>query len=463
MNNNIQQFFKDIKGKKIACCGIGISNAPLVLKFLEKGAQVTACDRRSKEQIGELAFELESKGAALKLGEDYLKDLDADIIFRTPGMKYYLPELVEYRNKGVIVTSEMEVFFDLCPAKIIAVTGSNGKTTTTTIISRLLEAQGEKVWLGGNIGKALLPHIEEISERDFAVVELSSFQLISMRKSPDIAVVTNLSPNHLDMHKDMQEYIDSKKNIFIHQNAFSRTVLNADNDVTSSFIGQTRGQTFTFSRKIAPEFGAFVDEGGDIYVNMGRGKDFIMNSSDIKIPGNHNVENYLAAIAATWGYISVANIVKVAKEFGGVEHRAEFVRDIDGVKFYNDSIATTPSRTMQGTLSLYDEKIIIIAGGYDKKIPFDSFGPAVVEKVKTLILMGATAEKIETAVKNSPEYSQGNPQIIKVNSLEEAVISAKNAAVSGDIVSLSPACASFDSYPNFEVRGRHFKEIVNKL
>ena len=402
-------------------------------------------------------------GARLSLGNDYLKNLDVDVIFRTPGMRFNLPELEEARGKGIAVTSEMEVFFDLCPCPIYAVTGSDGKTTTTTIISELLKAQGRKVHLGGNIGRALLPLIEEISPDDVAVVELSSFQLISMRQAPDVAVVTNVSPNHLDVHKDMAEYINAKKNLFLHQNAFSRTVLNMDNQITAAFAEETRGQVLLFSRKAQPESGAYLAEDGMIMMAYHGEKIPVMPAAEIKIRGNHNIENYLAAISAVWGTVDVANIEKVAKSFGGVEHRAEFVRELDGVKYYNDSIATSPTRVISGTLSLYDEKIILIAGGYDKKIPFDVLGPVVVEKVKILILLGATADKIEAAVKGAPSYRQDQPVIIRVQNMQEAVRKARELAQRGDIVSLSPACASFDQYPNFETRGVHFKQLVNDL
>lgn len=455
-------FFDSIKDVKIALCGIGVSNTPLMYKFLEKGAAVTLCDRRSMSDIDLDKDVINAPEVDLKLGENYLENIKADIIFRTPGMNYLLPELTEYRRKGVVVTSEMEMFFQLCPCKTIAVTGSNGKTTTTTIISEFLKFQGKKVWLGGNIGTALLPLVEEMSENDVAVVELSSFQLISMRKSPDIAVITNISPNHLDVHKSMEEYICAKQNIFIHQDAFSKTVLNADDEITSEFANSVRGQTLMFSRETMPQYGAFIDENGDIFMNDGNKKTFIMNKDDIKIPGNHNVENYLAAICAVWGSVTPEMIRKVAGEFGGVEHRTEFVREIDGVKYFNDSIATCPSRTVQGTLSLYNQKIILIAGGYDKRIPFDSLGDAIAEKVKILILLGDTADEIERCVRRSSNYS-GDLLIIRVNSMEQAVVEAQKYAVGGDIVSLSPACASFDMYPNFEVRGKHFKELVCTL
>lgn len=460
---NTEEFYQYIKGKTVAFCGIGGSNLPLVKIFAQRGALVTARDRRSREKLGETADELERLGVKLRLGEDYLNDLNEDIIFRTPGMKYYLPELNEARRRGSVVTSEMEVFFDLCPCKIVAVTGSDGKTTTTTIIAEMLKAAGKTVHLGGNIGNPLLPEIESMKPDDFAVVELSSFQLISMRRSPDIAVVTNVTPNHLDVHKDMQEYIDAKKNIILHQTAFGRAVLNADYEITAGFAEAVRGQCLMFSRKQKFHYGAWLNEKNEI-IYSANGKDtFVMNAADIKIPGGHNIENYMAAFSALWGIVDVDTMVRVAKTFSGVEHRNEFVRELDGVKYYNDSIGTTPSRTANGTLSLYPQKIILIAGGYDKKIPFDSFGPIVVDKVKVLVLIGATADKIEASVKAAPNYKEGCPKIIRAASLEEAVNICRREAVPGDIVSLSPACASFDMFPNYETRGEIFKELVSRL
>ncbi len=463
MDKRIENFFKSMNGKKIAFCGIGTSNLPLIELFIKYGASVTACDRRTREQLGDSADVAQKAGAKLSLGDDYLKNLDVDIVFRTPGMRYYMDELVEMRNRGVVVTSEMEVFFDLCPCKIYAITGSDGKTTTTSIIAQMLQAQGKTVHLGGNIGKPLLPEIESIGYDDAAVVELSSFQLISMRKGPDVAVVTNLAPNHLDIHKDMQEYIDAKKNLVIHQGAFSRVVLNKDNEITNGFEPECRGRVLKFSRKSQLNNGAYLDENNNIVFADNGKKTVVMNIADIKIPGMHNVENYMAAISAVWGEVSVENIVNVAKTFAGVEHRAEFVREFEGVKYYNDSIASSPTRTALGTLSLYDFKIILIAGGYDKKIPYDGLGPVICDKVKYLILMGATAPKIKAAVLNANNYSDGNPTIIEVSNMEEAVAKAREVAKPGDLVSMSPASASFDLYKNFDQRGKHFKSIVNGL
>ncbi|MEE1319432.1 MAG: UDP-N-acetylmuramoyl-L-alanine--D-glutamate ligase [Ruminococcus sp.] len=462
MNTSVNEFFNEIKGKTVAFIGIGTSNLPLIKLFADKGANVVACDRKDFESLGENGIKAKEYGAELVLGENYLSDIKADIVFRSPGTPFYKEELVNLRNNGTVLTSEMEVFFDLCPCKTIAITGSDGKTTTTTIISELLKASGRNVHLGGNIGKPLLPEIESVSSDDYAVVELSSFQLISMRKSPDIAVVTNLAPNHLDIHKDMQEYIDSKKNIVLHQNAFSKTVLNLDNEISNSFSESVRGKLAKFSIKEKLFNGAYLDGTIICYSDYGRITE-IMDIKDIKIPGMHNVENYLAAISAVWGFVDVETIKAVAKTFGGVEHRAEFVREFNGVKYYNDSIASSPTRTASGTLSLYDEKIIIIAGGYDKHIPYAPLGPVINDKVKVLILLGDTAPKIEEAVKSADNYNENAIEIINVNNMEEAVNAAVDTAIKGDIVSLSPASASFGLYKNFEERGNHFKSIVNNL
>ena len=462
MNTSVNKFFEGVKGKKVAFIGIGTSNLPLIKLFSDKGAKVIACDKKDFESLGENGIKAKEYGAQLVLGENYLSNINADIVFRSPGTPFYKNELVKLRENGVVLTSEMEVFFDLCPCNVIAVTGSDGKTTTTTIISEFLKASGQNVHLGGNIGKPLLPEIETISPSDYAVVELSSFQLISMRKSPDIAVVTNLAPNHLDIHKDMQEYIDSKKNIILHQNAFSKAVLNLDNDITNGFSPDVRGNLAKFSVKQKLFNGAYLDGTTICYSDYGKVTQ-IMDITDIKIPGMHNVENYLAAISAVWGIVDIDTIVGVAKTFGGVEHRAEFVREYNGVKYYNDSIASSPTRTALGTLSLYDEKIIIIAGGYDKHIPYEPLGPVINDKVKVLILLGDTVPKIEFAVKSADNYDENAIKIINVNNMEEAVAAAVENSDKGDIVSLSPASASFGLYKNFEERGNHFKSIVNSL
>ena len=462
MDNRIKDFLTSLNGKKIALIGIGRSNLPLISLFSSYGAIVTACDRRSFDDLGEYAKLAQESGAQLLLGDDYLEKIDADIVLRTPGMKFYLEKLVEMRNNGVVVTSEMELFFDLCPCKIIAITGSDGKTTTTTIVSEILKKAGKTVHLGGNIGKPLLPEIENIDSDDIAVVELSSFQLISMRKSPDISVVTNIEPNHLDIHKDMQEYVDSKKNVILHQNAFSKSVLNLDNELSNSFSDDVRGELRKFSRKSEIFNGCYLDGDTIVYSEFGK-KHEIMSIKDICIHGMHNVENYMTAICAVWGLVDIEDIIYVAKNFCGVPHRAEFVRELNGVKYYNDSIASSPTRTSSGTLSLYDERIIVICGGYDKNLDYTDLGTKICNKVKHLILLGATADKIEKAVMNSDAYDESKITLHRVSSMEEAVKKASVVAVEGDIVSMSPASASFDMYKDFEERGNHFKQLVCEL
>ena len=457
-----EQFFSCLKGKRVDFLGIGVSHADTIKLFARKGIVVTARDRRDAGAFAGIAEELAELGVALRLGSDYLHDLDADVLFRTPGMNFNTPELMEYRRKGGVVTSEMEVFFDLCPCPIIAVTGSDGKTTTTTLIAEMLQAEGKTVHLGGNIGRALLPEIFSITPQDFAVVELSSFQLISMRRSPHIAVVTNVTPNHLDVHGTMEEYIAAKENILRHQNAFSCAVLGADNATSAGMSKHVRGKIKAFSLQQEQQNGAWLGKDGRIYTACNGAARPLFASADIRLPGIHNVANYLAAICAVDGIAGDEAMHTVAKNFGGVEHRIEFVREKDGVKWYNDSIATSPTRTIAGLRS-FERKMIVIAGGYDKKIPFEPLAPEITKHVRLLILTGTTAEKIETAVRGHSSFVPGQPEIVRADSLAQAVQMANQMAQPGDIVSLSPACASFDAYPNFEARGRHFKELVNAL
>lgn len=463
MDKRVENFLRSMKGKKIAFCGIGRSNLPLVSLFAKYGALITVCDKKEKDSFSSEIIELiEKSGAVLKCGEDYLENLDIDILFRTPGMYFNQPKIKEFIKKGVVVTSEMEVFFDICPCKIYAITGTDGKTTTTTIISKVLEKNGKKVYKGGNIGTPLLPLIEEIREEDVAVVELSSFQLISMRRSPEVCAITNIYPDHLNVHKDMNEYIDAKKNIFIHQNAFSKTVLNLDNEETAKFASEVRGKCVYFSRLKKPEIGAYLDESGWLCYTENGVDEKIIDSKIIKIPGMHNVENYLTALAVLHGDVDNGCFSSVASEFGGVEHRIEFVRELDGVRYYNDSIATSPASVTAG-LKAFGKKVIIIAGGSDKQLDYSTLSGAINEFVKVLVLLGETAEKIEKAVREDKSYNSNEIKIINADTLEKAVEIARENATQGDVISLSPASASFDKYKDFEERGRHFKKIVKDL
>ena len=447
------EYFTSIKNKKTAVLGLGVSNRPLVRLLLEFGCDVTGCDRTPREKLDAEVLELEKAGCKLSLGDGYLDDLDAELVFRTPGMHPGNPALEQLRRNGAKITSEMEVFFEICPCHTIAVTGSDGKTTTTTLISEMLKAAGYTVWLGGNIGTPLLPLARQMKPEDYAVVELSSFQLMDMERSPERAVVTNLAPNHLDVHKDMDEYVEAKKNIFKFQSSTDLLVLNADNAITDGFTGN--GVTRKFSRQGSGD--AMVENG--IICRDGAP---VLNTADILIPGVHNIENYMAAILAVEDLVDDEIIRRVAKTFGGVEHRIELVRFKDGVRFYNDSIASSPSRTIAGLRS-FPEKVILIAGGYDKHIPYDVMGPEVCKHVKKLFLGGATGPQIRAAVEHAPEYRPGCPEIVDCENFEAAVRAAAAAAESGDVVLMSPASAAFDQFKNFMVRGDFYKKLVMEL
>lgn len=457
VNQKLIAFEEGMKGKKVTVIGIGISNLPLIKYLVELGAKVTACDKREKEKLGDNYNLLKDLGVKLNLGESYLEDIDAEIIYKTPGMRYDVKELVDAKEKGAIITSEMETFFDLCPANIIAVTGSDGKTTTTTLIHKMLTHKGYKTWLGGNIGNPLLTSVGDMEKDDWVVLELSSFQLHTMKKSPEIAVMTNITPNHLDMHKSYQEYIDAKKNIMLYQDSDSVLVVNSENDVTNEIGKSAKGELRNFSSK-----GDALIHLRDNFICYGDIK--IIDINDIKLPGMHNVENYMAAIGAVYDLVDIKDILEVAKTFGGVEHRIELVREKDGVTYYNSSIDSSPNRTIN-TLKVFKEKVIMISGGKDKGIPYDEIGEPIINGVKTLILIGATSDAIENAVKNAYRKLKIGPsvKILRAKTYEEAVTLAKENASAGDKVLLSPASTSFDMFNNFEERGNLYKKLVNEL
>ena len=461
----IEQLQNLIKGKKVAFIGAGVSHKRCIEQFVELGAQVTLCDqKKSLEDFGAYADTLRRLHVRLSLGEHYTDGFAGqDIIMRTPGYEYYKPELQAALQAGTKVTSEVELFFELCPCEIVAVTGSDGKTTTTTLISKMFEAAGRKVFLGGNIGAALLPQLADVTPEAVAVVELSSFQLISMRVSPKVAVVTNVTPNHLDHHKDMQEYINAKRNILLWQVPPCRAVLGFENDISRGMQKDCKGEQVWFTRLHDTDKGAFLRESDDTLCYAENGVVTpILPRAEVKLRGLHNVENLLAAIAAVWGRVPVEAMRQVGSTFTGVEHRIEPVRTLDGVTYYNDSIASSPTRTIAGLRS-FNQKVILIAGGYDKKIPYEPLAPEILAHVKTLVLMGATGPRIEAAVRACPGFDESALTILHADSMQHAVELARGAAQPGDVVSLSPASASFDLYPNFEVRGRDYKNIVNNL
>ncbi len=456
----LDQYFAALTHKKVLVLGLGVSNRPLVRLLLQHGVAVTGCDRTPREQAEDEVLALEKAGARLRLGPDYLAGLKGDVVFRTPGMHPDRPELAALKRGGAVITSEMEAFFQVCPCPMIAVTGSDGKTTTTTLISELLKAQGYTVWLGGNIGTPLLDKAGQMGKDDRVVVELSSFQLMDFPYSAQTAVVTNLAPNHLDVHKDMDEYIAAKENVYLHQDAAGRLIVNEDNAITRSFAAKAPGQVLMFSRQTVPAKGIYLKD-GQIW-RTGNPPEKIMDQADILLPGIHNVENYMAAIAAVGDQVSNEVIRQVARSFGGVEHRIELVRVKDGVSYYNDSIASSPSRTIAGLRS-FSGKVILIAGGYDKHIPYDVLGPEIVQRVKILIATGDTGPKIQAATEAATDYAPGKPEIHAVADFYDAVRLSARLAQPGDVVLLSPASAAFDRFKNFMVRGKEFKKTVMEL
>ncbi len=478
MNEKLEQFRADIGGKSVSVIGLGISNTPVIDFLLDAGAHVVGRDKKDASALGELAETLSRKGVTLCLGEDYLADICEDVIFKAPGIRPDVPEIAAARARGCAVTSEMEVFLALCPATVFAVTGSDGKTTTTTLIYKMLSLQCEKegaggrVFVGGNIGKPLLPEIADITARDFVVLELSSFQLQALKTGrrlrpwPDVACITNLSPNHLNWHTGMDEYIDAKAEIFRNQARGGRLILNYDNGITRPLAGDAPGHVTVFSSKQEPTPGEGCDAAvfvrdGEICLAADADEEAfpILSVSDIFLPGWHNVENYMTAIAAVRGYADIDTITEIARTFGGVEHREEYVCTRGGVRYYNSSIDSSPTRTL-AALNAFPEKLIVILGGADKGVPFDSLAIPLAEHAKAVILTGAAREKIGLALDASAEFrASGVPVIVKPDFLA-AIDAARDAAAVGDIVILSPACTSFDAFPNFEVRGRAFKAHV---
>lgn len=454
--DSIQDYKNSIKGKRVAVCGIGISNLPLIDFLLSAGAEITARDIKEKKDLGDIATTLEEKGVKLVCGNSYLDDIQDEIIFRTPGLRYDKPGFARAVKNGAVLTSEMQVFFDLCPCTKIGITGSDGKTTTTTIVSEILKASGKKVWLGGNIGKPLLPDVDKMSTDDFAVIELSSFQLHTMKTSPEVAVVTNISPNHLDYHTDYQEYIDAKKNIY--RNCDDITfITNAENGITVDMAKEIKGETIFFSSQSDSNI---CEKNGTIFVNG----EAILETKDILLPGRHNIENYMAAIGATYKFASKEAYKTVATTFKGVEHRLEFVAEKGEVKYYNGSIDSTPTRTIAALSAFSERNLIVICGGYDKNLDYAPLAPVMANKAKAVILTGTCKDKIKKAFDESEEFKASGTLVKETEDFEDAVLLASKTANKGDIVLLSPAAASFDKFKNFEVRGKFYKYIVlNKI
>lgn len=444
----LKKYIDNLKNKKIGFVGVGISNMPIIRIFAQ--ANIKVCLRDIKDiRKSEFFEELSALGVSIVTGENYLDDINEDVLFLSPGIKQFLPQLQKAKENGVYITTEMQEFLSLCPCNTIGVTGSDGKTTTTTLIAKLLEAEGYTVHLGGNIGKNLFSDLDSIKPDDYAVVELSSFQLMKMSISPDIAVITNVSPNHLDWHRDMDEYIDAKCTIFKHQKMNGKCIFNISNNITKQ-LALTHGNTVTFGVGEG-DFSVMPD---GIYKN---GK-LILADKDILLRGAHNRENYAAAIAATDGLVSVDTITKLAKSFGGVEHRIELVRIHNDISYYNSSIDSSPTRT-KAALESFDKKVVVIAGGYDKNIPLEPLGDLFNKKAKAVVLMGNTGPKIKRVLTEC-EYTG---KVLEASDMKNAVDLATMLSAKGDSIILSPAAASFDMFKNFIERGNVFKKIVNEL
>ena len=463
VNEKLVEFNNYIRNKKVAVLGIGVSNIPLVDYLHKHNCCVTIFDKNEEEKLDKVLInKIRDYGMDVSLGNGYLEKLKGfDIIFRSPSVRPDIPEIIKELEKGVILTSEIELVIEMCLGTVIGVTGSDGKTTTATLISEILKENGKKCYLGGNIGIPLFTKLEEIEENDYVVLELSSFQLMTMKVSPSIAVITNISPNHLDIHKSYEEYIEAKANIFRYQDNNGILVTNYDNQITREISKKAKGKVIYFSSKEKIPTGIIVDD--RIIKKSEEGlRRHILNTKNMLLRGIHNYENACAAIGATQDIVDIEKQAKAISEFRGVEHRLEFVRKINGIRWYNDSIGTSPTRTIAG-LNSFDEKIVLIAGGYDKHLDYEVISKPIVEKVNSLILLGATAEKIEKAVKDELKTQKKTMNIYRVNNLDEAVKLANEVVKQEEIVLFSPASASFDSFKNFEERGKKFKQIVQKM
>ncbi len=457
----LKKYIDENKEKRFAFIGAGVAHKDLISIFASLGANVTLCDKKTKEELGETYKKLAEQNVKFSLGEEYLSALEtADIIFRTPGMMPGEPHLIKAVERGASLTSEVETFFDLCPAKIYAVTGSDGKTTTTSLIADMLKRAGFTVHLGGNIGKALLPMIDEVKPTDKVVAELSSFQLITMKKSPHVAVLTNITPNHLDKHTDMKEYIEAKSNILRYQTEDDTAIISRDNETALLLSGVVKGELRYFSINQEEDNGAFL-RNEILFVKSKNELSAVIPANEILILGRHNVENMLAAFAAVASDIHPQIMEATAREFKGVEHRIEFVREKDGVKYYNHSIATSPLRLKSGLATL-GKGLIVICGGKNKNLSYEEAAHDLLRHARVVVLMSETGAIIKEELEKIPN-SGDTLTVLTADNMEEAVMLARGSAKSGDIVTLTPASTSFDKYINFEERGNHYKQIVNSL
>ena len=463
VNEKLEEFNNYIKNKKVAIIGLGVSNIPLIDYLHKLGSKIMLFNNKPADQLDKNVLDkIYEYKLKFSFGENYLSKLIGfDVIFRSPSCRPDLPEIQKEIERGAILTSEIELVLELCPGTTIGITGSDGKTTTTSLVYEILKEQNVKCYLGGNIGIPLFTKLNEMKPEDYVVLELSSFQLMTMQTSPNIAVVTNVTPNHLDIHKSYEEYINSKANIFKYQKEDDLLVLNYENEITKNFAKQAKGKVVYFSSKSKLDNGVILDNGIIKICDNGLRR-HIVNTKNVKLRGIHNYENICAAIVATNNFVSIEVQASAITKFLGVNHRLEFVREINGAKWYNDSIASSPTRTIAG-LNSFNEDIVLIAGGYDKHLDYTPLAKPIIDKVSKLILLGQTSIKIYNAVTEKLKLYNKQLDIYKVSTLEEAIEKAKDVSKKGNVVLFSPASASFDMFKNFEERGNRFKQIVNKL
>lgn len=465
VNEKLAEFNHYLSGRRVAVIGLGVSNLPLIDYLYELKAQVTVFDRTEIKDLSKTVIrKITNYGMGMSFGENYLEELVGfDIIFRSPSCLPTTPALIAEAERGAIITTEIEMVIELCPGKVIGITGSDGKTTTTTLISEILKAKEHHVFLGGNIGTPLFTQISEMTPEDMIVLELSSFQLMDMKISPHIAVITNITPNHLDKHSDMEEYINAKKNIFKYQDEGGLLVLNYDNEITREFEKEAKGRVVFFSSKNKLPNGYIVDDNKIKYCENGL-RSHILDTKEMKIRGTHNFENAAAALIATKDLVDAKTACEAILAFKGVEHRLELVVETkDRIKWYNDSVSSSPTRTIAGLNAFSLRNIILIAGGYDKNLDYTPLAKPIVDNCKELILLGATSGKIEKAVKAELKNQNKKLKIHKCTDLKETVEKAKEIAVQGDVVLFSPASASFDMFKNFAERGKMFKKYVKEI
>lgn len=464
VNTKLEEFNNYLDGKKVAVIGLGVSNVPLIEYLHEVGAETTVFDSKELDQIEtELMNKIICYDMEYSLGPRYLEKLVGfDLIFRSPSCLPSNPSLQLEASRGAIVTTEIEMFMELCPCPIIGVTGSDGKTTTTSLIYEILKAGGYNTYIGGNIGTPLFTKVGDIKPTDMVVLELSSFQLMNMKISPKVSVVTNITPNHLNIHEDMDEYIEAKKSIIEFQDEKCTAILNYDNNITKDFAKNCKGKVVFFSHDAKINKGYMVDRNTIKYCDKDK-RTHILETKDLKIKGIHNYMNIACSIAATRDYVDLDTTVKAICEFKGVEHRLELVKQTeDRIRWYNDSASSSPTRTIVGLNSFPTKNVILIAGGYDKNLEYEPLAKPIVSSCKSIILIGQTANKIEEAVLKEMKHDVKTVNIYKCETLEETVLLAKKIAVKGDVVLFSPASASFDMFKNFDDRGKQFKNIVLK-